>query len=111
MNKSTVDHALVGTWISEDEDTDTAFVVSAAGDAFHVSGFSRSSAIPFEIFDLTWDGEALSFRARFPPSNTITKNVLRARPDGAANLELTLHEVWMKKDVKPGETPEAWRMR
>jgi hypothetical protein len=104
-----MNHPLLGTWITEDEDSDVAFVISTVDDTFHVSGFSRSSAVPFEVFDVVWDGEALSFTARFPPTNTVTQNVFRARSNGVADLELTVHEVWIKKEVKPGDLPEAWR--
>jgi hypothetical protein len=103
------DHPLIGTWITSDEDSDTAFVFSAANDEFRVSGFCRSSGEEFEITEVKWDGEALSFVARFPPTNTITKNIFRVRSDGTADLELTTYEIWKKKDVQPGETPEAWK--
>ena len=102
-------HPLIGTWITSDEDTDTAFVFSAANNGFRVSGFCRSSGEEFEITEVKWDGEALSFVARFPPTDTITKNIFRVRPDGTANLELTTYENWKKKDVQPGEIPEAWK--
>jgi hypothetical protein len=106
---SLIHHPLIGTWISEDEDSDVAFVVSVAEDNFLVSGFSRSSSLPLEISDVVWDGKALSFLARYPPTNTITRNVFRVRPDGTADLELTLREIWIKKDVTLGQPPEMWR--
>lgn len=109
MSKSILHHPLVGTWITEDEDSNVAFVISVAENTFHVSGFSRSSAVPFEISDVVWDGEALSFTARFPPTNTITRNLFRARSNSVADLELTTYEVWIKKKVRPGDLPEAWR--
>lgn len=103
------DHPLIGTWVTEDEDSDAAFVISAADEGFRVSGFSRSSATPFEISDIVWDGEALSFTARFPPADTVTRNVFRARSHAIADLELTTYEVWIKKEVKPGELPAGWQ--
>jgi hypothetical protein len=45
-----------------------------------------------------------------PSTSYTTKLLFRIRPDGKADLELTLYEVWKKKDVKPGELPEAWKV-
>jgi hypothetical protein len=102
-------HALIGTWITDQEDSNAAFTISLENNKFHVTGFCRSDGEEFEITQVKWDGETLTFRARFPSTNTITKNVFRMRSDGRADLELTTYEIWKKKDVKPGEMPEAWR--
>jgi hypothetical protein len=56
-----------------------------------------------------WDGKALSFIARMPSTNNVTKNVFRIRSDGKLDHELTTYDTWKKKNVKPGEIPEAWR--
>jgi hypothetical protein len=109
MNTSLIDHPLVGTWIAEEDDSDVAFVISVEDNVFKVSGIYRSSGIPFDIYDVIWNGEALSFTARFQPTNTITKNVFRARTSDVADLALTVYEVWIKKEAKPGELPGAWR--
>ena len=109
MTSSPIDHRLIGTWITSEEDSDTAFVFFAANNEIHVSGFCRSNGEEFEITEVKWDGEALSFVARFPSTDTTTKNIFRVRPDGRADLELTAYEIWKKKDVKPGDTPEAWQ--
>ena len=103
------DHPLIGTWITSDEDSNAAFVFSVSNNQFQVSGFCRSDGEEFQITEVTWDGEALSFVARMPSTEAMTKNVFRIRPDGTANLELTTYEIWKKRDVKLGEAPEAWR--
>jgi hypothetical protein len=103
------DHALIGTWITEEEDSNVAFRVSLRNGKLRVSGFCRSDGEEFEIKKLKWDGKALSFTARMPSTDTVIKNVFRIRPDGKVDLELTMYEVWKKKDVQPGELPEAWR--
>ncbi len=105
------DHPLIGTWITDEEDSDTAFRFSLENNKLRVSGFCRSSGEEFEITHVKWDGMALSFIARFPATDTVTKNLFRMRPDGRGDLELTNYEVWKKKDVTPGEIPEAWRTR
>ena len=42
-----------------------------------------------------------------PSTEFTTENVFRLRPDGKVILELTLYEVWKKKDVRPGDMPEG----
>jgi hypothetical protein len=110
--KSTIpaDHALIGTWVTDWEDSNTAFRFSRENNKLRVSGFCRSDGEEFEITHMKWDGIALSFMARMPSTHTVTKTVFRIRPDGRLDLELTTHEVWKKKDVTPGEIPEAWRL-
>jgi len=103
------DHALIGTWITDDEDSNAAFTVSLRSGKLRVSGFCRSDGEEFEVKQVKWDGKALSFTARMPSTDAVTKNVFQTRPDGKVDLELTSYEVWKKKDVKPGELPEAWR--
>jgi hypothetical protein len=102
-------HALIGTWITDGEDSDVAFTFSAKSNRFLVSGFCRSDGEKFEINEVQWDGEVLSFTARMPSTDTVTKNVFRPRRDGKIDLELTTYEIWKKKEVKPGRMPEAWR--
>lgn len=100
----TDDHALIGTWITQQEDSDAAFTVSVKAGKFHVSGFCRSEGEAFKITQVKWDGTALSLMAQMPSTGHVTRNVFRMRPNGKADLHLTLFEVWKKKDVKPGGT-------
>ncbi len=100
---------LIGTWISTDEDSDAVFVFSGVGDQLHARGYSKSDGEPFEISQIKWDRQAVSFVARMPSTNTVTQQVFRARPDGTAEHQLTVYETWVKKAVAPGEPPESWR--
>ena len=102
-------HPLAGTWVTEEEDSDVAFVFTVNDGRFCVQGYRRSTGEAFEILNTTWDGEALTFTARFPSTGSMTRNAFRLRPDGRADLELTIFERWKKKDVNPGELPESWR--
>jgi hypothetical protein len=95
------DHLLVGTWIAQDDDSNAAFTFSVADETFRVSGFCRSDGEAFEITDVAWDDETLSFTARMPSTNTITKNAFRVRPDGTCDLELTTREVGRRKTSSP----------
>jgi len=62
----------------------------------------------FEISELKWDGEALSFAARMPSTDTLTRNCFRMRADGRADLQVTIYEIWKKQEVKVGERPKGW---
>jgi hypothetical protein len=103
------DHPLIGTWITCDEDSDAAFVISVVEGQFSVSGFARCDAEAFQISDLVWDGNALHFSSLMPSTGFKSKHVFRAQPDGSAEVEFTWWEPWKKKDVKPGDIPEAWQ--
>lgn len=82
--------------------------LSAEGDTLHVSGLCISNREEFEITKVKWDGKTLTFTARMPSTETITKNVFRVRRDGKLALELTAYEVWKKKKAV-GAMPAAWR--
>lgn len=109
VSNARANHPLIGTWVTAEEDSNVAFTFSLKNNKFGVTGLCRSDGEEFEITRVRWDGRALSFIARMPSTDTITKNVFRIRPDGTAELDLTTHEVWKKKDVKRGEVPDALR--
>ena len=90
------DHAFVGTWVTEDEDSDVSFEISASGDGFHVVGVCISDGEVFEIQNLASGDNWLSFDAVMPSTGWRSKNVFRLRSDGKADLELTIYEVWKK---------------
>jgi hypothetical protein len=52
-----------------------------------------------------WDGKALSFIARMPSTNNVTKNVFGIRSDGKLDHELTTYDTLKKKNVKPVRFP------
>ena len=107
--KPTKTHPLVGTWITDEEDSNSAFVIKVAGGKFAVSGFCRSTKERFKITRIRWDGVSLSFDAVFPSTAWKSGHVLQLRADGRMKHELTIWEIWKKKAVKPGQLPEAWK--
>lgn len=109
--KIQADHPLVGTWITEEEDSNVAFTISVQDGAFAVAGFCRMDGEAFEISELAWDGDALTFRARMPSTDTVTKNLFRIRADGRAELECTIYEIWKKQDLTIGERPRGWDVK
>ncbi|MFA6008445.1 MAG: hypothetical protein WC799_00570 [Desulfobacteraceae bacterium] len=106
---SSVAHPLIGTWITDNEDSDAAFSITFEDGAFKVHGFCRSDGEEFEISNLEWNGEWLRFTAKMLSTDTISKNAFRIRPDGRANLELTIFEVWKKKAININEPPQTWK--
>jgi hypothetical protein len=102
-------HPLVGTWITENEDSNVAVVIKSDGGPPQVECFTRSDGGFHDITDLLWDGESLEFHSTVPSNGWKTKHVFRAAPDGTAHVEFTWYEVWKQSDAKPGQLPEAWR--
>lgn len=90
-------HGLIGVWVTEDEDSDASFEISSRGEGFHVAGVSVSDGEAFEIRNLAWGDNWLSFDALMPSTGCRSKNVFRLREDGKTELELTIYEVWKKR--------------
>lgn len=91
------DEALVGTWTTEDEDSNAEFSFVIEKGTFQVSGVDLSDGENFQVEEIVWDGEALSFTAVMLSTGFVSRNVFRAQPDGKAELELTLYEIWKKR--------------
>lgn len=100
-------HPLVGTWITDGEDSDVALVIKVVRGRFAVSGFCRSDGERFKVTKVCWDGDALSFDTLVPSTKCKARHILRLQADGKVEVEFTFWEVWKKKDAKPGELPEA----
>jgi len=105
------EHPLMGTWVTEDEDSNLAIVISVQRGRFRVSGFTQSDGEFNRIRNVKWDGKALSFDSIVPSNGWRTLVVFRVGRDGCAKVDFTVFEVWKKKDVKPGELPAAWQTK
>ena len=70
-----INKALLGTWIAAEEGSNVAFKFSMKNKSYRVTGFCRSDDEEFEITRVKWDGKALSFIARMPSTDNVTKNV------------------------------------
>jgi hypothetical protein len=111
MPEISKEHPLVGTWITEDEDSDSAYVVKFTRGRFVVSGFCRSDGERFRITQTRWDGFSLSFNALMPSTKWKSRHVFRLMKNGCVEHEITIWEIWKKKDVKPRQLPEAWQVK
>jgi hypothetical protein len=90
------DEALVGTWITADEDSDASFSFSINKGEYEVSGFCLSDGEKFDIADVAWDGIRLSFTAIMPSIKFRSRNSFRVLAEGKIELELTIYETWKK---------------
>jgi hypothetical protein len=95
------EHALIGKWVTEEEDSRATFTVALSGGQFVVTGEDEFDEEPFEITDVSWDGYTLRFCTRMPSTNHRAKHAFHLRPDGMVDHELTLFEVWKKVDASP----------
>jgi len=93
----TLDERLVGTWVTEHEDSSALFSIDIKESIFVVTGFDQSDGEQFEVENIMWNGTTLSFSATMPSTGFRSKNAFRMLPDGTAELELTVYEVWKKK--------------
>lgn len=91
------DEALAGIWTTENEDSNAEFSFVIEKGAFQVSGLDLSDGEKFQIEEVVWDGNALSFTATMPSTGFVSQNVFRVQPDGKAELELTIYETWKKR--------------
>jgi len=71
------DHPLIGTWITDEEDSDTAFRFSLENNKLRVSGFCRSSGEEFEITHVKWtawrSASSHDFRRQTPSRRTFSE--------------------------------------
>ena len=97
VTKLIVNHPLVGTWTSP-EDTTVEFTVVSTGAGLSVRGRDRSDGEEFEISQVSWDGETLSFTSVMPSTGHRVRHVMRALPEGKfLEHEYTLTELWHRE--------------
>ncbi|MDF7802205.1 hypothetical protein P4C99_22230 [Pontiellaceae bacterium B1224] len=97
-DKPKSEHRFVGTWIDDAEDTDVIFQIEFIEDEFKISGNCISDGEQFEVTNISFDGTSLKFETLMPSTNYKTKNKLTVREDGKTDLELSIFEVWKKKE-------------
>jgi hypothetical protein len=99
MNK--LKDELIGSWVTEEEDSNVVFSFSKNGDIYEISGYDRSDGEAFDIQDVNWDGTSLSFVAVMPSTGFRSKNVFKLAGNGKAQLSLTIYETWKKIESPP----------
>ena len=98
VTKLIVNHPLVGTWIDEGEDSRAEFTIASTGTGLSVTGRDVGDGEAFQISDVSWDGEVLTFTSLMPSTGYRVRHVMRALSDGKfVEHEYTLTERWKRK--------------
>ena len=92
-------HPLVGTWITENEDSDVEIKVDVSEGYFKISAICISDGEKFEVYDINWHENTLTFLTVMPSTKTKSTCTLSIRENGNADFSLTTYEVWKKKNL------------
>jgi hypothetical protein len=96
-------HTLVGTWVNGDEyATEVEYQVSPAGQGFAVRGVDRHDGEEAEVYDVKWDGEALSFATHWLSTGRFVKCRLQALSANRVDYTYTYtqQEMWHRKGAE-----------
>jgi hypothetical protein len=99
LKKIDRNHPLIGTWITEEEDSSAEITIAFETGHFRVTGYGSMSKEKFIIENLSWDGKKLKFTSRIPSSNDAVKHMLMLLPDLKVDHELTFCDAWKRKDT------------
>jgi len=97
-------HIVVGTWVNGDEyATDVEYQVSEGSNGFAVRAVDRFDGEEAEVYDVKWDGEALSFAAHWPSTGRFMKCRLLAISPNRVDFTYTYtqQEMWQRKGAEP----------
>jgi hypothetical protein len=91
-------HPLVGTWVTDEEDSRAEFTISMSAGGFAVTGHDISDGEAFVISNISWNGEVLRFDSLMPSTQYAARHAVRMAPDGKTmEHEFTLMEIWRRK--------------
>ena len=100
--------AIVGTWVNGDEyETDVEYQVSRNGRGLTVRAVDRFDGENAEVYDVNWDGEALTFSAHWPSTGRFVKCRLLAISPNRVDFTYTYtqQEMWHRKGAEPTTAP------
>jgi hypothetical protein len=101
-------HTLIGTWVNGDEyATEVEYIVSAVGKGFAVQAVDRFDGEKGEVYDVKWDGTALSFAVHWESTGRFVKARLRAISPNRVDYTYTFseQETWHRKKSTPTTPP------
>ena len=107
-------HPLVGTWVNGDEyATEIEYQVSTAEQGFAVRAIDRYDGEEAEVYDVKWDGEALSFATHWPLTGRFVKCRLQAISQNRVDFTYTYtqQEMWHRKGAAPTASGDEGRGR
>jgi hypothetical protein len=96
-------HILVGTWVNGDEyATEVEFLVRALGSGFGVRAIDRYDGEEAEVYDVKWDGTALSFATHWRSTGRFMKCRLHVISQNRVDYTYTYtqQEMWHRKKAK-----------
>lgn len=99
---------LVGTWVNGDEyATEVEYQVSQHTEGFAVRAVDRFDGEKAEVYDVKWDGEALSFATHWPSTGRFVKCRLQAISPNRVDFTYTYsqQEMWHRKGAEPLAAP------
>src|SRR5438477_11057943 len=74
QKKNEKPHTVIGTWFNGDEyQTEVEYIVSSAGAGFAVRAVDRFDSEEGEVYDVKWDGRALSFAVHWNSTGRLMK--------------------------------------
>jgi hypothetical protein len=92
---------LCGTWVASSENTDdygAEYSISVVDGEFCVAGVDRADDEQFDISEIQWDGEWLTFSSFMP--STLRRGHSRMRYLGTGEIEFfftfTIREIWRR---------------
>jgi hypothetical protein len=101
-------HTLVGVWVNGDEyATDVEYQISQRPQGFAVRAVDRFDGEKAEVYDVKWDGEALSFATHWRSTGRFVKCRLQAISPNRVDFTYTYtqQELWHRKAAEPVALP------
>jgi len=101
-------HTLVGTWFDGDEyETQVEYIVSCSRGRFTVRAVDRFDGEEGEVYDVKWDGNALSFAVHWNSTGRLVKARLLAISPSRVDYTYTYtqQEMWHRKGTEPTAPP------
>lgn len=95
---------VVGTWYNGDEyETEVEYIVSFAKGSFSVRAVDRFDGEEGQVFDVKWDGDALSFAVHWNSTGRLVKARLLAISPNRVDFtySYTEQEMWHRKGTEP----------
>jgi len=102
------EHTLVGTWFNGDEyETEVEYIVTGEPVSFAVRAVDRFDGEKGEVFDVRWDGNALSFAVHWASTGRLVKaRLLPISPNRVDyTYSYTQQELWHRKETEPTASP------
>ena len=94
------DDLLVGTWRNPGGLSEVEFRIDQSEFGLRVTAQDKTDGELAEIYDVKWDGEALTFAAHWPSTGRLTKYRLQAVKPDVLNVRFTYsdQETWVRSD-------------